>query len=99
MTKPESKLLQDCAHLLRAFRYSMDRDVPFPSLEKLNNLIREVEHCIQRPKEEIPLKMWIQNQAEILGITWSGAYNRFQKGQLKAPKLRRVNSRVVWVQV
>lgn len=48
--KERDQLAAKCAsqhQMLRAFRYSMDTDKPFPSLEKLNAIIADFDQCGQ----------------------------------------------------
>ena len=49
-------------------------------------------------RKEIPLKEWLTDRAAERGISYYGAWDRYFKAKTeKAPKLRRVNSRVVYV--
>ena len=48
---------------------------------------------------EIPLKQWIQERATIEGVSRHAIYWRLCCGKYLALKLRRVNKRVVFVQV
>lgn len=49
--------------------------------------------------KEIPLKVWVLDEAERQGVTASAVYNRLARGKYDALPLRRVNARVVYVQV
>lgn len=45
----------------------------------------------------ILLKTWLMEHAIRIGITYHGAYERYRRGELGKPKLRRENARVIWV--
>lgn len=51
------------------------------------------------PRVEVPLKQWCAEEALRLGITPNGVYERMRRGKYPAIAVRRVNKRVVLVQV
>jgi hypothetical protein len=50
-------------------------------------------------KSEIPLKTWLYDEAQRLGISPVGVHHRLQRGHYPKLKLRRVNPRVIFVKV
>jgi len=48
-------------------------------------------------RHEISLKSWLMAQANRLGITYGGAFMRYQRGSLRPKNIRKVNARVIWV--
>lgn len=47
--------------------------------------------------KEIPFKQWLLEQAQAAGVSPATIYDRLRTGKMKWPKVRRVNSRVIWV--
>lgn len=48
---------------------------------------------------EIPLKQWVSELAMAERCSTRSVYMRLSRGQIKYPPVRRVNARVIWVQV
>lgn len=48
---------------------------------------------------EIQFKTWIANEAARLGITEKAFAQRYYRGRVPKPKIRRINHTVVWVNV
>lgn len=52
-----------------------------------------------KPKTEIPMKEWRVQKAAELGVSPTVVAARLSKGQMPYPTVRRVNKRVVFVQL
>lgn len=48
---------------------------------------------------EIQFKTWVANEAARLGITIHAFANRYYRGRVPKPQIRRINHTVVWVDV
>lgn len=49
-------------------------------------------------RREMSLKCWLMRQARRYGITYSGAFRRYQRGTMIPRSIHRVNKRVIWVE-
>lgn len=57
---------------------------------------RKVRTAQPRPGE-IPLKEWLRNTADAMGLSPSTMYNYLSRGRIAYPRVRRVNRQVVFV--
>lgn len=59
---------------------------------------REINQRNSRPQPgEIPFKTWLLNEAERLGISYSGVFMRWQRGKYPHIKRRVVNRNAMFV--
>lgn len=77
---------------------------PIPSIHQFLSWLRRwhrssrvtLKHMSYR---EVPLKIWIQEQAEKFGVSTTAIHMKILRGKMPRPPMRRVNKRVIFVRV